>query len=1286
MHNEQETLILKARTLAIPLIYLYYTACILSFGILPITMRIFPLVKIKWTTRRSSLDRCSHVLVLSNTSIEFVEVDVINLKKFKKCRNSVYAELKAYIRDDRVRVLTTNFMRFVYDYGKECFVRPSGRYSAPLSNHIMYGENTLATRTCTVLQIVVNHFTSNLFLYTLVCVFIWSQIDYLIYSVILLVMALYSVINDIVVDVRNKNNVDKLSRIRKSMNVFRDNQFREQDTKNLFPSDIVAIAPGEIEADVQILSGEVIVDESFLTGESIPVYKRKGGIVRAGTVVMECREDNEPFCLSNEYEMVRISALDDRGGKRRGARNSAGEKTGLGTISDGDKDVNTDGGGENDALEVNRYENRLEGTSSAGLNEEMRYEQIGREDDHVERTAAEMTRRDDHVERTGSSLQTKGDDHVERTGPALQHKIGKPYHKHVIGRVISTGFNTTKGTLIRNILLPTKPNLKFFNQSKKLLFIMFGIGTFISIFYFLFSLFHEISVKNALYYSFDLIVTIITPALPAAIRIGMNLSVKSLKRKHITCNDINRINTISEISTVVFDKTGTLTEDGLDICNVDVGMDGEVRSSSDENVCERFYVYGMDHGNNDYGDQSNYIRDSTDESTEITRETSTAVTIGKQHVSTQSDDNIRRTGPKKLKSDFLMHMGMSTCHSVVTINHECLGDPLDVKMFKYSDASMQDNTITISGDVPYQCTILHINEFDPTRRRMSVVVQFEQRRYVFVKGSAESIGGLLRSKSEVYDKRSKEYALEGYRVIAMAYKCLDEECETGDGTAVGSASDNFGGSGAGSDQMSDTLRNSGSATTGARGYSHGLAKDKANLKGDQNCGARGYSHSLTKDKADLKGDQNYGQQNEHDLTFLGFIVFANKLKGATIPVIHNLKQAGITCLMATGDNILTAISVAKECGMIEQDMPIIFPVLDEKNEIDKNEMEWCVIGEGSYYFDKLRRKLFKESNEVEYVVAIEGREFEELLEDDQIIEKTVVYARMNPDQKKMLCNRMECIFVGDGANDVGALQSSTVGLALNKNAATMNSAFVSDVLDISSVEVLIREGRCALVTSFCTFRFMLFTSVNQFVSFIVMMLFFVFASEVQTMHYDIAIVIPLAYTIGLFMCSDTLSLEVPRCEILSVRFVFAFVMHLAIDCVFLLCCAFGRHSGSAHQYEYKTAMSTLVFFMTAVQAVNKGIILTDGQPHREHKMRKRSFVFVVVLSYVVLVAVLVLMLLNSIVVKWYEFEVLTLNERVFLVAGVLLNTALSFLFEYALKDRVLEMFWEKDDVTSEYDE
>ena len=56
---------------------------------------------------------------------------------------------------------------------------------------------------------------------------------------------------------------------------------------------------------------------------------------------------------------------------------------------------------------------------------------------------------------------------------------------------------------------------------------------------------------------------------------------------------------------------------------------------------------------------------------------------------------------------------------------------------------------------------------------------------------------------------------------------------------------------------------------------------------------------------------------ENNLTFLGFIIFRNKLKRDTKTEIENLNESGCKIVMATGDNPFTSISVAKECGLIK---------------------------------------------------------------------------------------------------------------------------------------------------------------------------------------------------------------------------------------------------------------------------------------------------------------------------------------------------------------------------------
>ena len=69
---------------------------------------------------------------------------------------------------------------------------------------------------------------------------------------------------------------------------------------------------------------------------------------------------------------------------------------------------------------------------------------------------------------------------------------------------------------------------------------------------------------------------------------------------------------------------------------------------------------------------------------------------------------------------------------------------------------------------------------------------------------------------------------------------------------------------------------------------------------------------------------------------------------------------------------------------------------------------------------------------------------------------------------------------GDGANDCGALKRAHTGISLSELEASAASPFTSQRPDISCVVEVIKEGRCALVTTFATFKFMALYSMVQY--------------------------------------------------------------------------------------------------------------------------------------------------------------------------------------------------------------
>jgi cation-transporting ATPase 13A3/4/5 len=131
--------------------------------------------------------------------------------------------------------------------------------------------------------------------------------------------------------------------------------------------------------------------------------------------------------------------------------------------------------------------------------------------------------------------------------------------------VYKTGFNTSKGNLIRSIIYPKNIDIKFKQDSIKYIYLMGClsiIGFTISI---PFLKNADQSTSEIIKKCLDLITTAVPPSLPACLGIGISYAVNRLKSQNIICINRDRVNLLGKINTIVFDKTGTLTEDHLDI-------------------------------------------------------------------------------------------------------------------------------------------------------------------------------------------------------------------------------------------------------------------------------------------------------------------------------------------------------------------------------------------------------------------------------------------------------------------------------------------------------------------------------------------------------------------------------------------------------------------------------------------------------------------------------------------------------------------------------------------------
>ncbi|XP_078697010.1 polyamine-transporting ATPase 13A3-like isoform X3 [Branchiostoma floridae x Branchiostoma belcheri] len=613
--------------------------------------------------------------------------------------------------------------------------------------------------------------------------------------------------------------------------------------------------------------------------------------------------------------------------------------------------------------------------------------------------------------------------------------------------VIQTGFATAKGELVRSILFPKPMGFKFYQDAMRFLAVLAGLAVIGFSYSVYVMISFKASVKDIIVRALDMITVIVPPALPAAMTVGSVYAQRRLKKQGIFCINPPRINVSGKTKLVCFDKTGTLTEDGLDLWGV--------------------------------------------------------VPVGMSVVKNAAD---LPRGP--------LLAAMASCHSLTLIEGKMTGDPLDLKMFEATDWLLEEPGLEntrfdilaptvvkpVTADTfimgasnqqtPYEIGILRQFPFSSSLQRMSVITRTLGNRHmdVYMKGAPEMVASLCMKQTVPgeFHNTLMRYTLQGFRVIAFAWKILDTSIKF---------------------------------------------------------------HHLQKLQRD---------QIETDLTFLGLMVMQNALKPETTPIIHQLREANIRTVMVTGDNMLTAVSVARNCGMVLSKDTVILvnanppeegqpahitwtysehpaensvlqgeaPPPDDKVERIEDPGHWdsgADVSEPLVEYDMSYQAITINEPEGTYHFAVSGKSFAVIRNHfpdliPKMCVRGTVFARMSPNQKAQLVESQQdlgyCVAMcGDGANDCGALKTAHAGISLSEAEASVASPFTSKIPNIQCVPTVIREGRAALVTSFGSFKYMALYSMVQFVSVITLYSIDSNLGDIQYLYIDLAI----TTTVALFM-------------------------------------------------------------------------------------------------------------------------------------------------------------------------
>ncbi|EIW79754.1 calcium ATPase transmembrane domain M-containing protein [Coniophora puteana RWD-64-598 SS2] len=195
-----------------------------------------------------------------------------------------------------------------------------------------------------------------------------------------------------------------------------------------------------------------------------------------------------------------------------------------------------------------------------------------------------------------------------------------------------------------------------------------------------------------------------------------------------------------------------------------------------------------------------------------------------------------------------------------------------------------------------------------------------------------------------------------------------------------------------------------------------------------------------------------------ELTLIGLVGIRDPPRSDVPAAIEVIRRAGVRVFMVTGDFKLTAVSIARQVGIVSQ------------KHIDSLADVQLLHKEG--HFAPRNKSLRKpDPDDPIRALVLTGDEVSCLSSSDWDVITTlyteIVFARMTPDQKMRIVEEIKArgdntvAVTGDGVNDAPALKAADIGVAMGSGSDVAKEAAALVLLnnDFASIPVAIEMGR-----------------------------------------------------------------------------------------------------------------------------------------------------------------------------------------------------------------------------------
>ena len=698
---------------------------------------------------------------------------------------------------------------------------------------------------------------------------------------------------------------------------------------------------------------------------------------------------------------------------------------------------------------------------------------------------------------------------------------------HPRALVIGTSFYSKKGNIIRSILYPDeKLNKNKFNDHKNkfvlFLFLYSFFGIIISLKFFINTKLKKCEILIKL---LDIITIIVPPILPICLNLGINNSIRRLKKESIKCINKEKVNISGTIDTICFEPTGILCEDNI----IFGGIQPVILYNEEKIIFDKIYHNINENilkGYNNFKKKVNNINNNNED------------------IPNFNEDYNQ------------LFIECMACCNILNFDKEgnLIGDLIDLKMFKTSkwkykkydggiiqlylsppqekDLQEKINNLNNLNDLngkeensnfktQYEIGIVkYFINFSKFEKMSCLVKNINDKNYkLFVKGSPEIIKELCENNSlpENYDEILNNNIIEGNQVIALAFNlCKNINFKNLENVDINNFEKNLKFLGffiiknkikENANYIIDKLNKEKYkiilSTYKDTLTAINISKNTKIIKPEDII----FTLNIVNNNITFKHVENYSIVEEFQ-TIEKFCEIESDMKEKKLDNTYLNEEYSLSEFNSTKDNIKNENKDNNENKYLNLELKE--NCLESLNpSINKNIM----IIEGKT-FEKiylLRNKYLSSNENKKYLMFYNAFNL--------IINKCRLFSGMNSYQKMILIKCLKekgnvICTCSNNINDFGSLQISDIGFIFNRENEIVNPSFVNEENDITSIIYLLKEGKSSLISSIQIFKIIILYSFIQFISVLILLYYGTYFTNIQFLISDLFIIIPICFLIS----------------------------------------------------------------------------------------------------------------------------------------------------------------------------